>query len=269
MRNYILAISIFILSLSGLQLNAQKCKVQNNVFQAGETISLDLYFKYGLLYTKAGSSRLTVQNTTYTGKQAYKLTLYAASSGAVEKFFSLKDTITSYVTTDLVPLAFYKDAHEGGDETHEVTTYSYSGNQTTIKAKRTKNGSQRYDETLTTTNCIYDYLSVVFYARTLDYSNMKKGDKATVEFMSGKNKMGMEIIYEGTERIKANNGKKYSCIKLSLRISDDAFADEEEAMKVYITNDNNRLVVRMDSKLKIGSTRAILKSYSGTLHSTD
>ncbi|NDV69489.1 DUF3108 domain-containing protein [Dysgonomonas sp. 25] len=269
MRSYILAIIASILLLGTAQLDAQQCRIRNNVFQAGEEIKLDLYFKYGLLYTKAGNSTLKVENAFFAGKPAYKLTLIAASTGAVEKFFSLNDTIISYITKDVVPLAIYKNAHEGGDITIEETTYSYSGNQTTIKAKRVKNERQRYDETITTTNCIYDYLSVVFYARTLDYDNMKKGDKVPIEFMSGKNKVNMEIVHEGTEKMKANNGKKYDCIKLSLKIGDDAFDDEKEAMKVYITNDNNRMVIRMDSKLKVGSTRALLKSYSGNRHAID
>lgn len=249
--------------LNGFCLSAQNCQIQNNVFQAGESVTFDLYFKYGPLYTKAGSSKLTVENANFAGKSAYKLTLYAESSGAVDKLYTLTDTITSYITKDLAPLALYKNAHEGGDITLEETKYNYSSGGLNIQVKRVKNGKQRYDETLTTNSCIYDYLSVVFYARTLDFSNMKKGEKAVVDFISGRKLLNMEIVHQGTEKIKANDGKKYNCIKLSLRISADAFDDEKEAMKVYITNDNNRMVVRMESKLKIGSTRGILKSYSG------
>ena len=85
----------------------------------------------------------------------------------------------------------------------------------------------------------------------------------SVEFMSGKNKVKMVIEHDGTEKMKANDKNTYDCIKLILSISDDAFTNKEEAMRVYITNDKNRMPVRLDSQLKIGSTRAILTSYKG------
>lgn len=110
---------------------------------------------------------------------------------------------------------------------------------------------------------MYDMMSVVYYARTLNYSGMKKGETARVDFISGKKKVNMVIEYEGIETVEANDNKNYSCIRLTLSIMDDAFSDKKEAMKVYITNDNNRMPVRLDSKLNIGSTRAMLKSYKG------
>lgn len=257
---------VFISVLNGISLNAQNCKIYNNVFQGGEELTFDLYFKYGILHTKAGYSKLSVANTTYGGKSAYKMVLRAESTGAVDKLFSLNDTLTSYMSKDLVPLAFSKNALEGGDYTVETIKYSYSANGVSLKTKRIKNGSERFNVSFTGKSCIYDFLSIVYYARTLDYSTMKKGSEKSVEFMSGKRKVKMVIDHKGTERIKANNDKKYNCIKLSLSISDDAFENKEEAMIVYITNDNNRMPVRIDSKLKVGSTRAILKSFKGTKH---
>lgn len=260
---------MLLLSFTGQQLLAQQCPVRNNVFQAGEELILDMYFKYGILYTKAGTSELSVSSSQYAGKDAYKLKITAVSSGTVDKFYNLSDTIVSYITKDLVPLASFKNALEGGDYTVEETLYSYSSHETSIKVKRVKNGKFKYEETLKTQKCAYDYLSVVYYARTLNFSNMKKEDKVPVEFISGRKKLNMQIIYQGTEKIKANDGKKYNCIKLQLSISDDAFENEKEAMKVYLTNDANKLPIRIESKLKVGETRAIMKSYKNNLHPID
>lgn len=170
------------------------------------------------------------------------------------------------MTRALVPLEFVKRAHEGKEYTQENTTYSYSGSGINIHTKRIKDGVLRFDENMTTTDCVYDMISVVYYARTLDYSKMKKGDEHGIEFISGKKKVYMVIEHGGVEKLEANDNKKYECIKLVLSITNGnklAFDNKEEAMTVYITNDNNRMPVRLDSKLKIGSTRAILKSYKG------
>ena len=260
---------IIIFLFMGLLLNAQ-CKISNQAFQAGEELTYDLYFKMGLLNPKAGFSTLTLEADKYEGKEALKAQLIAKSTGAAAKMFALSDTMTSYISKELVPFAFYKEAHEGGEYTKEKITYQYLDGMVTIDSQRDKNGEFRYAETVTSTGCVYDMLSVVFYARTLDYSSMKKGDSHFVEFISGKNKLNMTIEHDGFEQIKANNKAKYDCIKLVLNISDnDAFKDKKEAMKVYITNDENRMPIRIDSKLKVGSTQAILKSYKGNRYPVD
>ncbi len=258
-------IFLIVILLGSQLLNAQ-CKIDNNSFRSGEELTYDLYFKMGILNPKAGFSILRVDDADYDGQKVQKAQLIAQSTGTASKLFSVNDTITSYFTKKLVPLAFYKDAHEGGDYTKEKITYKYKNGKTNIYTRRDKNEVFRYAETVTSSNCVYDMLSVVFYARTLDYSTMKKGDTRVVEFMSGKRKLQMIVEHAGTERMKANDKKRYNCIKLILSISDDAFKDKEEAMKVYITNDANRMPVRIDSKLKVGSTQAVLKSYKGNLH---
>jgi len=261
----ILGIMFVLSALFSLNAGAQ-CKLNNTFFQAGEDLSYDLYFKYGIIYTKAGTSSLRTVSEKYNGIDAYKMTLLAQSTGTVRKLFSLNDTLMCYTTKDLVPLAYIKDAFEGKDYTQEEVKYTYSGQGVSLKAKRHKNGNFRFDETITSNSCMYDMMSVVFYARTLDFSAMKKGQTTKVDFISGKKKVNMIIEYDGIETVEANDNKKYSCIKLILSIMDDAFSDKKEAMKVYITNDSNHMPVRLDSKLNIGSTRAILKSYKGNKH---
>lgn len=248
-----------------------QCKVVNKQFQAGEELTYDLYFKWGLVNTKAGVSTLKTTSEQYNGKSAYKMALSAVSTGMANKVFTINDTLMCYTTKDLIPLAFYKNAKEGKDHTIENMTYTYkSGGEIDIHTKRVKNEEPRFDEVLKYNNtCVYDMVSVVFYARTLDFSKMKKGDETNVDFVTGKRKARMIIEYQGVENMKANDDKTYSCIKLVLslqNINDKAFEDKEEAMKVYITNDDNRMPVRLDSKLNVGSTRAILKSYKGTKH---
>lgn len=256
---------IALLAVSALAGNAQ-CKVENSFFKAGEELQYDLYFKYGLLNTKAGKSSMTVDAGRYNGRDALKMQLIGNTGGVAKKLFSLSDTLTSYMTPDLVPLAFLKDAHESGEHTIERATYTYNGGKVNVHTNRIRDNVERFDENLTSETCLYDMLSVVYYARTLDYHTMKKGDKVSISFLSGKNLQSMDIVHQGIESVGANDGRKYNCVKLVLIINTEAFEDNKEAMKVYITNDPNRVPIRIDSKLKVGSTRAVLKSMTGMAH---
>lgn len=263
MGRYLSAILLIATLFSSVNSSAQICSVENTAFKEGEVLTYDLYFKYGILNSRAGISTISTQAVTYDSKSVYKVSLIASSDGLASKVFSVSDTLYSILTKDLQPLKFRKHAHEGDDYTKEVATYRYSDTDIKINTKRWKNGTDRFNVDHTSKTCIYDMVSIVPYARNLDYANMKKGDAVKIEFLSGKRKVNMEIEHAGTERIKANNGKKYSCIKLILSISDDAFVNKEESMKVYITNDQNRMPIRIDTKLKHGSTRAMLNHYKG------
>jgi hypothetical protein len=248
--------------LFSIQLKAQ-CEVENNSFRGGEYLEYDLYFKYGLIFTKAGISTMSVTDAQYKNKRAYKMMLTANALGAAKAIFYISDTLTSYTTKALVPLAYLKDAHEGSDYRTERAAYDYSTGKVKLRNINKKNEDLRYDTTLVSNDCMYDMLSIVYYARTLNYGNMKKGDEVTVSFLSGRKKVNMTIVHQGVESVAANDRRKYNCIKLSLMINERAFEDKNEAMKVYITEDPNRIPIRIDSKLKVGSTRALLKSYKG------
>lgn len=242
-----------------------QCAVENKYFQAGEYLTYDLYIKFAATI-KGGFASLSTQSVKYEGKDAYKMTLISESQGLARKMFALNDTLACYMSKDLQPLAYTKDAHEGDDHTIERLTYSYAGDNVKIRSVRHKNGTFRFDETLDFSGCTYDLMSILFYARTLDYPAMRNGSETTVNFVTGKSKVSMRIVYNGKEQVKANDGKKYNCMKLTLYVQDKAFDNGKEAMKVYITDDDNRLPVRVETKLKVGSTRVILKSYKGNKH---
>lgn len=234
---------------------------RNIPFKPGEELTYDMYFKYGMVNAKAGASSLKVTEGTYGNTDGFKFTLYAKSSGAAKKFYNIADTLTSFTTKDLIPLAFTKDAHEGKDHTIERAVYAYSSGSTEVNNKRTKNGVFKFDTTLVSATPIYDMVSILYYARTLDLSSLEKGEKISVSYLSGKRMESMDIVYKGLKTIQANDGREYNCIELVMLLNENAFEDKNEAMRVYVSNDNNRVPIRIDSKLKIGSTRIILNNY--------
>ena len=109
-------------------------------------------------------------------------------------------------------------------------------------------------------------MSILAFARTLDYSEMQRGDNTQVQFITGKRLVNMYIRYMGKSSMKVNNGKTYPAVELSLMILDKAFVDQEEAMRVWITDDENKLPLQINSKLKIGEMRVVLKDISGNRH---
>lgn len=233
-------------------------------FKAGEQLTYDLYFRYGLVNAKAGTSILRAEETTYQNKDAFKFTLYAKSSGAAKAFYSVADTLSSYTTRKLKPLAYTKDAHENNDHTIERATYHYPATgKVELRGSRVRNGELKFDTLQVSDVPIYDMISILYYARTFDYSSMKKGDRVSVSYFTGRRMENMDIQYKGTSKVTANDGREYDCIQLVMILNEKAFENGSEAMTVYISNDQNKVPIRIDSKLKVGSTRIIIKDYKG------
>lgn len=263
-RKLYLFITLFALLFSAsLNVSAQ-CSTENTFFQSGESLTYDLYIKFAVT-VKGGYAKLNTRSVVYDGKDALKMTMVSESQGVARSAFELSDTLICYTTPNVQPLAYTKDAHEGGDYTKERLSYFYPGNgKVKIRTIRHRNGDFKFDEKLDAPGCTYDLVSILFHCRTLDFANMKSGSETKVSFVSGKNMGSMRIVYDGKESVKANDGNKYNCHKLRLLIKDDAFANnEKETMKVYITDDSNRVPVRLESQLKVGSTKAVLRSYKG------
>ncbi len=262
-RNHILyPFVLFTFLIATTAINAQ-CKVRNTAFASGEKIQYDLYFNYGIINARAGKGSLSVTEANYRGINAYKTVMTLNTSGLAGNIYNVNDTLTSYVDKDLRPLLFTKEASEGKDYSVERQAFSYEGSRINIRALRTRNGEERFDETVTTNRCTYDYLSILTYVRNLDYTGMRPGDSHFIQFISGKRPVPMYVNYLGISSVKANNGKRYEVINISMTIEDDAFTDQKEALKASLTNDENRIPVVIDTHLKMGFVRAVLKDVSG------
>lgn len=243
-----------------------QCNIANTAFKSGENIKYDLYFNYGIVNTRAGNASLSITESNFRGQSAYRTHMMLNTTGFARTMYTLNDTLTSYMDMNLRPLLFTKEAFEGKDYSTERQSYSYNGNEITIRAFRNFNEKHAFDETVTTTNCTYDYLSVLAYIRNLDYTGMNPGDKKHIQFISGKEIVNMSVNYLGTSTIRANDNRRYNVMNISMAILSDAFTNPREAIKASITDDDNRIPIVIDTNLKIGSVRAVLRDVSGIRH---
>lgn len=261
-KTYKLLIAIMIFAIATLSAHAQ-CKIMNSSFKSGENISYDLYFSYGIINGKAGNGFMKTDMVDYKGSSAYNIRMQLNTSGLVGSFYSVNDTLVSYIDMDLRPLMFTKNAHEGKDYSREVQTFNYTDDDIKVRTSRIYNGKKRFDLTMSTEECTYDYLSVLPLIRNLDYTGMNKGDSKQIQFISGKDIVNMSVNYDGKAKVKANDGKTYDAIQISLTIYDKAFKNQKEAISASLTDDSNRVPIIINTHLKIGAIRAVLRDVSG------
>lgn len=252
---------LFFLLMSGTV--SGQCNITNTAFSSGEDIKYDLYFNFGIFNARAGSGSLTVTSANHRGINSLKTVMMLNTSGLAKSIYTVNDTLTSYVDMNMRPLLFTKEAYEGKDYTVERQSFSYDDDGINIRTIRHFNGKESFDEVFKTDECTYDYLSVLSLIRNIDYREMQPGDRKYIQFISGKKAVNMYVNYQGVSKIKANDGKTYEVIDISMTIHDDAFTNQKDALRASLTNDANRIPVIIDTSLKIGSVRAVMKSFTG------
>lgn len=267
MRKSLVLISI--LFLTAFQAVQGQCKVNASFLKDGEELVYDMYFKLGFVHVEAGTLKLGAEAGSLEGRGDHKVRFQINTAGVANGIYPVHDTLSAYITKDLVPIAYFKNAKESSDYTQEELYYSYNTDgKIDIHTKRTRNGEFKFDEKLSSDTCVYDLVTSVYYARALDFSSMKKNDKVSINFISGKKKSNAVIEYKGEKRVKGNDGKKYDCVELILNFVSGDEGKNKEMMKVFITNDENRLPVEINSSLKkLGSIKGIIKKYKGLKNS--
>ncbi len=258
-----LLIILTVSTVVNAQSSSTQCEITNKAFASGEDIKYDLYFNFGIIRARAGNGSLSITDSNYKGVNSLKTVMMLNTSGLAGSFYNVNDTLTSYVDLYMRPLLFTKEAREGGDYSVETQAFSYENDKIDIRTIRHRNGEERFDEIFTTDKCTYDYLSVLSLIRNMDFSGLKEGDRKHIQFISGKRAVNMYVNYNGVSSVKVNDGNTYEVINITMTILDDAFTNQRDALKASLTNDKNRLPVIIDTHLKIGSVRAVLKSATG------
>ena len=131
---------LLLLLLLGSTPAAAQCGSTNNAFNSGETMSFDLYFNWKFVWKHVGTASWNIQRTTYNGKPAYRTYLITRGSKQSDRYFVMRDTLTTYTDLNLVPLHYTKRAREGKDYRCEDVWYSYPNGQCSLKMRFSKNG---------------------------------------------------------------------------------------------------------------------------------
>lgn len=235
-----------------------QCALKNSVITPGEELEYTLYFFWGIIWKEAGTATFTTEKANYNNKEALKMNLLVSSSKEADKLFKMRDTITSYVSNNLEPLYFRKAAEEGNRFTIDEARYNYKNDKSFIRQTRTwKDGriEEFQDESY---NCIYDMLSVLSKARSMDTAQFSKGDRFNIEMATGKTVEKLILEYRGVEKVKTNDMKSYKCMVFTL-LKEDKNNKLKDFISFYITNDERKLMVKLKFELNFGSAQVTLK----------
>ncbi len=229
---------------------------EESAFESGE------WFRFKMSYGgwfKAGNATLTVKDYEYKGKPSYHVIGKGWTTGTIKWFFKVKDRYESFIDkTTGVPYKFIRNINEGGHTKNIEIEFDHINNKAHVHNKKEKK-----KKVIDTKPNIQDMVSTYYYLRnSIDIENLKKGDEITVDMFFDEENYGFKLKYLGKETIKTQFGKVKS-LKFRPYVMAGRVFKEEESLTLWVSNDQNKIPLRIKADLAVGSLRADLDAFKG------
>jgi len=242
----------FCLILLCLPLQAQNDSL---VFKEGEFLKYKVH--YGLL--NAGFTSLEINETDDPG------TLHAVgkgwTTGMVGVFFKVDDTYETYFDKNTKrPKHFIRKINEGGYTKDKEIFFDFKKHKA-----RVINHKRKRDSTYFIQNDVQDMLSSFYYVRTLDFSSLKENDSIDVNMFMDESMYNIRVLVMGRERIKTGFGE-IDCVKIRPLVLEGRVFKDEENVTLWISDDKNKIPVRIKASILVGSVKAELVEARGLIH---
>ncbi|ETZ24465.1 DUF3108 domain-containing protein [Pedobacter sp. V48] len=249
MRKSLLFIVVAFLSFSAA---AQELPfVKEPVFQPGEVLTYKL--KYGFITAAEGTLKVLNSDLKFDGKPTYRLSVDGVTSGTFDVFYKIRDHYDSYIDmVNLKPYFFQENIREGGYRRQDKARF----NQDERKVVATKGTF------IAPSSQTFDLVSSYYFARSLDVSKMKSGDFVKLNYFLSDEISQLQIQYLGKEVIKTKLGK-ISCLKFSPSIKPGRIFRKDSKLYLWITDDGNRVPVKAQVEILVGSVIMEIKSADG------
>ena len=243
---------IFTLTLSTFIASAQELPLKKDaVFQDGEVLSYKL--KYGFITAAEATIKVLNSDLKFDNKPTYKLTVDAETSGTFDVFYKVRDHYDSYIDkTDLLPYFYQENIREGSYKRQDKARF-------TQDAKKVVSNRGTFTTPTTQT---FDLVSAYYFARSLDITKLKTGDKFKLNYFLGDEISALEIEYIGKETVKSKLGN-IRCLKFSPSIKPGRIFKKDSRLYLWVTDDGNRVPVKAQVEILVGAVTMELTSASG------
>ncbi len=230
-------------------------RVVNTSFGPGEHIEYRVH--YGFL--NAAEAFVDVAPTLYkvNDRPCFKVDVNGHTVGAFSLVTKVQDNWRSYIdTTAILPQKFYTSLRENKFHKEENITFNHLNN--TVKAEeRTERDVFKVPDN------VHDVVSSYFFLRTVDFNKLPVGQVIEVPAFYDDTVYNMKVRYRGKETIKTRFGQ-INVLKLNPVLpKTGGFFKDDESIKIWVSDDVNKIPVKVEVELGIGSLDMDLRRHAG------
>jgi hypothetical protein len=222
----------------------------NNAFTYGEKLKYRVH--YGLLTGGYADFEVSDKPQTYNNRPVYHIKVSGRSTGVVDAMFKVRDEFESFLDTEaLVPWKAVKNVQEGNYKSMDVIIFDHR-----------RRLAQSNKGQLTIPEGTKDIISSIYYARSLNMENAQPGDVFPVTFYLDHKNYEFRFKYIGRETIKIGAGK-FKAIKVKPQVIEGRVFKDQEAITLWVSDDENKVPLLAQSEIWVGSLKAELVESQG------
>jgi hypothetical protein len=232
---------------------------REDAFQTGEWFKFRVH--YGII--NAGYATLEVQDGVINNKKVYHVIGKGYSTGMSRFFFKVDDLYESYfdkVTGN--PYKYVRKIDEGGYTKNQEGFFNPASDRVLVK-----DFDNKTEKTFVIPNNTQDIVSAFYYLRnypTID--KLKVGESVAIDMFFDDETTKFKLKFIGRADIETKFGVIPTMIFRPLVQSGRVFK-EKEALTVWISDDDNKIPVRIQANLAVGSIKADLDGFKGLKNS--
>ena len=231
--------------------------VPNRSFSAGERLTFRVH--WGPLNAAEAVMEISDKYYKVNGRPCYKIDVYGTTTGLADMMVRVRDQWGAYVdTTSIVPQKAYRYIEEGRYRKNEMITFDHKSDKATVLRLDKKNRALKEKEDFEVPDNILDIVGGYYYLRTIDYSKYRKGDQIDVQGFFDDEVYNLKIKYLGKDELKTRLGT-FNTIVIAPIIPDNDFFAGKEPIKAWISDDLNKVPLKVKAELGIGAIEIDIK----------
>jgi hypothetical protein len=228
---------------------------QEEAFTTGEFIKLRIH--YGLV--NAGYATLEIKDAIKNNKKVHHVVGKGYTVGMAKFFFKVEDDYQSYFDKETnKPYQFLRKINEGGYTKNQEGFFNQNNNTVLVKDYKNKT-----EKTFSVTENVQDIVSSFYHLRNHpELDKLKPGESIAIDMFFDDETTKFKLKYIGKEDIKSKFGK-VSCLVFKPLVQAGRVFKENESVTIWISDDENKIPIRLQASLAVGSLKADLDSFKG------
>ncbi len=251
-------VKILIIALISLSFTGEQTYrfVPNQSFDRGEFLRYRVH--YGFVTAGGATMQISEKLFRINNRICYRVDTRGYTAGSFKYFMRVKDLWRSYIDTSaFVSQKFFRHIEENKYRKDEEVFYDHKNDKVRVIDKKRK-----IDKKYTVPNNAQDMISGYYYLRNVDFSNKKVNDTVTIPGFVEKEAYELDLVYKGKGVVRNKLGK-FNVLKLVPVMPENSFFDGENSLRIWVTDDNNRIPVKVEADMFIGAVEIDLAEYSG------
>ncbi|MGB2100626.1 MAG: DUF3108 domain-containing protein [Flavobacteriaceae bacterium] len=230
----------------------------NDAFQDGEWFRFRM--RYGFL--NASYATATVRETTFKDQAVYHVAATGKTTGFARWFFKVDDYFDSYFEKDIVrPIRFVRNISEGNYKRHVEIDFDHN-TQSGIMNDLLRKTKTEIDFTPN----LQDLVSTFYFLRNhFDLEGIQVGETASLHMIYDKKPFAFRFRFLGYENVKTKFGV-VPCVKFRPYVEEGRIFKKESGLSLWVSNDNNRVPIKVVAELSVGSLDVDLVDFRGLKH---